>query len=167
DIIRRVLRFAKPSKGEVKEVNICQSVEAIVSIVEKQFKSAGIEIKRKYPKNPPLVSIDEQQLQEVAMNLLNNSKDAMPDGGTIAITVSLEKGHMRMDFKDSGSGMSEEVKDNILEPFFTTKAEGTGLGLSICYGIIKAHNGELKFESQLSKGTTATVLLPLGKAPLI
>ncbi|MDP2929650.1 MAG: ATP-binding protein [Candidatus Omnitrophota bacterium] len=164
DIIRRVLRFAKPSKGEVKEVNICQVVEAIASIVEKQFKAAGVEIVRKYLESPPLVSVDEQQLQEVVMNLLNNAKDAMPDGGTITITASLESDRIRIDFKDNGFGMSEEVRKNILEPFFTTKAEGTGLGLSICYGIIKAHDGELKFESQLNKGTTATVLLPLRKA---
>ncbi len=167
DIIRRVLRFAKPSKGEARDVDICQSVETVVGIVEAQFKLAGVEIKRKYLKNPPLVSIDEQQLQEVVMNLLNNAKDAMPNGGVITITASLENGQMRMDFKDSGSGMSEEVKKNILEPFFTTKAEGTGLGLSICYGIMKAHNGDLKFESQLNKGTTFTVLLPIGKVPSV
>ena len=166
DIIRRVLRFAKPSKGEVKDVNICQSVDTVVGIVEKQFKSAGVEIKRKYLKDPPLVSVDDQQLQEVVMNLLNNAKDAMPDGGVISITASLDNDRMKMDFKDSGSGMSEEVKQNIMEPFFTTKAEGTGLGLSICYGIIKAHNGEIKFESELGKGTTVTVLLPIGKASL-
>lgn len=166
DIILRVLRFAKPSKGEIKEANVCQNIETVVGIIEKQFKTAGVEIKRKYLKNPPLISIDEQQLQEVAMNLLNNAKDAMPDGGTITITSFLENDHMRIDFKDSGSGMSEEVKRNILEPFFTTKADGTGLGLSICYGIIKAHNGELKFESQLNRGTTVTILLPIGKVPL-
>ena len=166
DIIRRVLRFAKPSKGETKDVNICQSVDAVVGIVEKQFITAGVEIKRKYMKDPPFVSIDEQQLQEVVMNLLNNARDAMPDGGTITITTSLEDGHIRVAFKDSGTGMSEEVKQNIMEPFFTTKAEGTGLGLSICYGIIKAHNGEIKFESELNKGTIVNVLLPVGKAPL-
>jgi len=167
DIIRRVLRFAKPSKGEAKDVDMCQSVEAVVGIVEKQFKLAGVEIERKYLKSPPLVSVDEQQLQEVIMNLLNNAKEAMPNGGNITITASLENDQMRMDFKDNGPGMSEEVKRNILEPFFTTKSEGTGLGLSICYGILKAHNGDLKFESQLNKGTTFTVLLPLGKGPLI
>ncbi len=167
DIIRRVLRFAKPSKGEVKETNICNSLETVMNIIENQFKTAGVEIKRKYMKNPPLVSIDEQQFQEVVMNLLNNAKDAMPEGGMITITASLESDQMKIDFKDNGTGMSEDVKRNILEPFFTTKPEGTGLGLSICYGILKAHNGELKFESQLNKGTTATVLLPLGKELLL
>jgi len=67
-----------------------------------------------------------------------------------------------IDFKDTGSGMPEKIKNKLLEPFFTTKEQGTGLGLSICYGIIKLHNGELKFDSQLDKGTNVTVLLPLG-----
>jgi Signal transduction histidine kinase regulating C4-dicarboxylate transport system len=167
DIIRRVLRFAKPSKGDIKEVDICQTIEAIVSIVEKQFNLVAVEIKRQYLKSPPPVSIDEQQIQEVIMNLLNNAKDAMPKGGTIIVTTTLENGYMRIDFKDNGSGMPEDVIESIFEPFFTTKVEGTGLGLSICYGIVKAHNGELKFESQLNKGTTATMLLPLGKPAII
>jgi signal transduction histidine kinase len=66
-----------------------------------------------------------------------------------------------MDFKDTGCGMSEEVKKKLFEPFFTTKEKGTGLGLPVCYGIVKAHNGEFRFESELNKGTIATVLLPL------
>jgi signal transduction histidine kinase len=100
-------------------------------------------------------------MEEVFMNLMNNARDAMPEGGIIEITTSLEKDSMRIDFKDRGCGMSEEVMKRIFEPFFTTKEKGTGLGLSVCYGIIKAHNGELKFESEPGKGTTVTILLPL------
>jgi len=162
DIIQRLLKFSRPSKGETKEVDINKSIEATVSIVAHQFKLVNVEIKRNYLKNPPLISIDEQQMQEVFINLINNASEAMPGGGAITITTSLEGDFFRIDFKDTGCGMSEEAKKKLFEPFFTTKEKGTGLGLAVCYGIIKAHNGELKFESKLNKGITATVLLPLG-----
>lgn len=162
NIIQRLLKFSRPSKGETKEVDINKSIEAVVGIVEHQFKLVNVEIKRNYPENLPLISIDEQQMQELFMNLINNAVEAMPDGGAITITTSLEGDFLRIDFKDSGSGMTEEVKKKVFEPFFTTKEKGTGLGLSVCYGIIKAHNGEIKFESELNKGTTVSVLLPLG-----
>lgn len=162
-VMHRTLKFAQPSKGEMTETRICESVEAVVSLIEKQFEMARIEIKRNYPEKPVLVSIDNQLMQEVFMNLLNNAKESMPDGGTITITASLEGDFFRIDFKDTGCGMSEEDKYRIFEPFFTTKRKGTGLGLPICYSIVKAHNGKLIFESQLNKGSTATVLLPLRK----
>ena len=162
NIIGRVLKFARPSKGKIKEVDINQSIEAIVSIIEHQFKLVNVEIKRNYLGKLPLIAIDEQLIQEVFMNLINNAKEAMPNGGVITITTSLEGDHFSVAFKDSGCGMSEKVKQKLFEPFFTTKEEGTGLGLSICYSIVKANNGELKFESELNKGTTAIILLPLG-----
>ena len=95
------------------------------------------------------------------MNLLNNSRDAMLEGGEIKISTLQEGNFLRLGFKDTGCGMTQEVKSKIFEPFFTTKEKGTGLGLAVCYGIIKAHQGELKFESEPGRGATATVLLPI------
>lgn len=162
DIISRVLKFARPSKGKISEVDINQSIEAIANIIEHPFKLASVEIKRNYLEKLPLIAIDEQLMREVFMNLMCNAKDAMLKGGTITITTFLEGNSLGIDLQDTGFGMSKEVKQKIFDPFFTTKETGTGLGLSICYGIIKAHNGEIRVESELNKGTTFTVLLPLG-----
>ncbi|MDD5773030.1 MAG: ATP-binding protein [bacterium] len=161
NIIRRLLKFSRPSKGEVKEVDINMSIDTIVNIVEQQLKLANVEIIRDYQKDLS-VSVNEQQMQEVFMNLISNAKDSMPDGGTITIKTSQEEDYLRIDFRDTGCGMSEEVKNKIFNPFFTTKEEGTGLGLIICLGIIEVHKGELKLESELNKGTTFTILLPMG-----
>ena len=161
-IIQRLLKFSKPSKGEVRLVDINKSLEAVLGISEHFLKLSNVEIKREYQDALPLVPMDEQLIQEVFMNLMNNAKDAMAQGGVMTIATSLEGERVRIDFKDTGSGMPEEVKQKIYEPFFTTKEKGTGLGLLICYGIVKAHNGELRFESQVNQGTTVTILLPLG-----
>ena len=161
-IMHRLLKFAKPSKGEIKKVNINESLESTVSVLEKQFQLENIEIKREYGDNLATIPIDEQLMQEVFTNIMNNAKEAMPSGGAITIKTSLDGDYLRIDFKDTGSGMSEEVKKRLFEPFFTSKEQGTGLGLSICFGIVKAHNGEFNIESKLNQGTVATVMLPWG-----
>jgi PAS domain S-box-containing protein len=162
DIIQRLLKFSRPTKGERKEVDISKAIESVVGIIEHQFKLVNVEIKRNYTPNLPFVFVDDKQMQEVFMNLLNNARDAMPQGGVIEISASAERGFMRVDFKDTGCGMTEEVMKRLFEPFFTTKEKGTGLGLSVCYGIMKSHNGKLWFESEPDKGTTAAIFLPLG-----
>lgn len=161
DIIQRLLRFSRPSKEESKEVNINNSIDTVVALIEHQFNLSGVQIRKHYASGLPNITIDEQQMQEVFMNLMNNAKDAMPEGGAIEIITSCEKDYLKIDFKDTGYGMPEQVMKRILEPFFTTKEKGTGLGLAVCYGIIKAHGGELKFESKVGRGTTVSIFLPL------
>jgi len=162
DVTKRILKFSRLSRGEVKEVDIKQCIESVVSIVERQFVlNNNVKIIRQYFDKSVPISLDEQQMHEVFMNLLNNAKEAMPDGGDITITTSLQDEHLKIDFKDTGVGMPEEVMRNIIEPFYSTKETGTGIGLDVCYGIIKAHHGDLIFESEVGKGTVATVLLPL------
>jgi len=162
DIIQRLLRFSKPSKRELKKVDINNSIEEVVNLIEHQFKLSNVTIAKKYTQWLPKIVIDEKQMHEIFMNLLNNAFDAIKDSGTITIRTLREGDLLRIEFKDSGSGISKEVLDKIFDPFFTTKAKGTGLGLSICYSIIKAHNGNLRLESS-SKGTTAIILLPFVK----
>jgi len=162
EVTRRILKFSRLSRGDIKEVDISQCIDAVVSIIERQFAlNHNIEIKRYYPENAIFVCLDEQQMHEVFMNLLDNAKESMPQGGVITIGISLQDERVKIEFRDTGIGMSEEVLRKIIEPYFTTKESGTGIGLGVCYGIIKAHNGDLTFESELGKGTVATVLLPL------
>jgi signal transduction histidine kinase len=161
DIIQRLLTFSKPSKGALTEIDINKSLEDAIKLIEHQYSLANVKIIKNYMSSPPAIKIDEKQMQEVFMNLLKNSSDAMPKGGTITVSTCKETNNIRIDFKDTGEGISEENIKKLFEPFFTTKEKGTGLGLSVCYGIIKAHNGELKYESKPGKGTTATILLPI------
>jgi PAS domain S-box-containing protein len=161
-IIQRLLKFSRPSKGEIKEVDINKIIESVAGIVEHQFSLSNITINRIFAQGLPVVKIDEQQMHEVLMNLFNNAKDAMPGGGAIEIRTSCDQNKVTIAVKDSGCGMTEEVRSKIFEPFFTTKEKGTGLGLSICYSIIRTHNGELKAESQVGKGTIFSIILPGG-----
>lgn len=161
DIIQRLLKFSRPSKGQFREADVNKILEDVILLIEHQFKLDNVEIKRNFMHNPPPVMLDAQQMQEVFINVLNNARDAMPNGGVIEATTMRKDGSLRIDFKDSGSGMPKEVMEKVFEPFFTTKERGTGLGLPLCYGIIKSHNGELQIESAPGAGTLVSILLPV------
>jgi signal transduction histidine kinase len=161
DIIQRLLSFSRPSKGKIKATDINESIEYVVKLVEHQFSLDKVKIVRKYSSSLPLVEMDEKQMHEVFMNLLKNAADAMSKSGKITIFTKKEGDNVRIDFKDNGSGMSKEDMRKVFDPFFTTKETGTGLGLSVCYGIVQAHRGELRYESEPGEGTTAIIILPL------
>ncbi|HET9418197.1 MAG TPA: response regulator [Chthoniobacterales bacterium] len=109
----------------------------------------------------PLISGNPSELREVMTNLIFNAVDAMPEGGTITLRSRRDEDDVLFEIADTGSGMSEAVRNRCLEPFFSTKGDkGTGLGLSMVFGIIKRHNGTLDIESTLGRGTTFRIRLP-------
>jgi PAS domain S-box-containing protein len=160
-IVKRLLMFSKPSSGEFVEADINDSVNTVISLVETQFRHSRVKIIKKLKAKLPLIRADEKQIQEVFMNLMRNAVEAMPEGGSITVATSTEDSFVRIDFTDTGTGISEEHLKEIFDPFFTTKENGTGLGLSVCYGILKSHGGDLRYKGVHGKGTTATVLLPV------
>ncbi len=162
DIINRLLRFSRPSKVQLQEVDINKAVEDVAAIIEHQFSLNNITIEKNYS-TIPFVTADGKQVQEVLMNLFNNARDAMPKGGTIYIKTYQEGDFIRIDIKDNGKGIKKEILDKIFDPFFTTKDKGTGLGIPLCYNTIRSYGGDLKLQSQPDQGTTATIILPIKK----
>jgi signal transduction histidine kinase len=109
----------------------------------------------------PLIAGHPAELREMLTNLIFNAIDAMPQGGTISLRTRTEDDRVVLEMRDSGTGMSEEVKRRCMEPFFTTKGErGSGLGLSMVYGIIERHQGSMQVDSILGHGTTFTFTFP-------
>ena len=110
----------------------------------------------------PPVSADESALREVLTNLIFNAVDAMPEGGTITLRTRRDGKHGVIEVADTGTGMSDEVRERCLDPFFSTKGErGTGLGLAMVFGIVQRHSGSLDIESKQGAGTKFIVKLPL------
>jgi signal transduction histidine kinase len=142
-------------------MDVNESLEFAIKLIEHQYSIANVRIVRNFAVSLAKIKADEKQMQEVFLNLIRNAAEAMPEGGTLTITTVLESGFVRLDFADTGFGMSGEVMDKIFYPFFSTKEKGTGLGLSVSQSIIKIHGGEIKFKSKPGEGTTATVLLPI------
>lgn len=159
DLLTRFLRFARSDEFNLTDVYINSIVKHVIKLTEFQLKDRSIGLSLELSKLPP-IKADRAMIQQALLNLVLNAIEAMHDGGTLTISSKMENGSAVVSIGDTGSGISEEIKDKIFDPFFTTKGDGTGLGLSIVYNIINIHNGEISFESN-GKGTTFTLKIPI------
>lgn len=166
DIVKNLLDFARPSRGRVKEVDLNSVVQSSVALLQHQMELQGIKFRKDYASEALRVMVDENQMSEVFHNLLTNALDAMPQGGCLTIKVRRQNGHATAEFRDTGVGIPPENLNQIFEPFFTTKGDGngTGLGLSISYNIVNKFGGRIEAKSQVGKGSTFIVSLPLAVA---
>jgi len=160
-IIQRLLAFSKPTKGEIKNADINAVVDSTAKLLEHQYSVSNIKMIRNFAAQLPMIPIDEKQIQEVLLNIIKNAAEAMPEGGVITMATSQEGPFLRIDIADTGMGIPKEAMEKLFTPFFTTKDKGTGLGLPVCYGLVRAHGGDLEFNSVVGKGTTAAIYLPL------
>ena len=160
-IVRSLKSFSRLEEPTCRKASIHEEIEAALTLVHHQLKSR-IDVERDYGEIPDVECVSGQ-LNQVFMNLLVNASQAIEGKGRIRITTRAEGDHVRIAFKDSGSGIRPENLDRVFEPGFTTKVagDGTGLGLGICYKIIHAHHGDIKVESELGEGATFTVTLPV------
>lgn len=168
EITRRLMNFARNVSDETKmdQLHINQPIHETVAMVEHEFRNQNITFGLNLREDLPPIVGNANALQQVFVNLLINARDAMPRGGTITISTESSGFYVIVKFADSGGGISKELQDKIFMPFFTTKGEnhGTGLGLSICRKIISEHKGEIKVESEIGKGTTFTLFLPIRRS---
>ena len=166
EIVRGLLNFARQSepKKELCEVN--RIIEAALSLTKNQLKVSEKKISVETELGDlPSVHIDPNQMLEVFVNIIINAVDAMPQGGTIRVHSARLKSEpfIEIRFSDTGCGIPKENLEKIFDPFFTTKeaGKGTGLGLAVIYGIVERHNGSIDVESEVGKGTTFIVKLPI------
>jgi signal transduction histidine kinase len=168
EITLRLMNFSRNASEEVaaQPIDVNKAIDDIVMIVQHEFQGNGIEMQMNLAQDLPAVAGNANSLQQVFLNLLINARDAMPKGGSIGVTSSLTGFHVCVKISDTGQGIEKELLEKIFAPFFSTKGEkGTGLGLAICSKIISQHKGEIRVESEVGKGTTFTIFLPVWRAP--
>lgn len=175
DLTRKILAFSRRQPLKIRPVDVNTLVEGMHTMV-KPLAGDRVELERDLSANVWGVMADSGQIEQVLMNLCVNSVEAMPLGGKLYVSTEnvpasemarfigngLEMNGVCIRVRDTGQGMSAEVIDQAMEPFFTTKerSRGTGLGLSVSYGIAKQHGGTIHIESQVGVGTTVSVYLP-------
>jgi len=176
DLIQQILDFSRRAPMERQSMQLLPLLKEVVKLWERTLPES-IRIELVHDGNACRISADPTRIQQVLMNMATNARDAMPEGGSMRIELcqvtydadaappvpTMAAGEwVRLDFTDTGTGMSPEVLSHIFEPFFTTKApgQGTGLGLAQVHGIIKQHDGEILVESAPGQGTTFSIYLP-------
>ncbi len=166
-LTRALNSFVRKPTGELRVLDLSGTVTAAVAMLKRMFP-ASIDISlRTTPPGTVFVKGDDSQLQQLLVNLAVNARDAMPEGGHLAISLTRDKsatGHdcARLTIADSGTGIEPDVRERVFEPFFTTKPRerGTGLGLAIVHGIVTSHAGDIAVDSQVGRGTSVCITLP-------
>ena len=160
-IVRSLRNFSRMDEDSRKRADLHEGLESTLLILRNQFKNR-IEVVRDFGELPQIMCYPGK-LNQVFMNILTNAIQAIEGKGEIRLKTRLQGEWVRIEIGDTGKGMPEEVRKRIFEPFFTTKdvGHGTGLGLSISFGIIEKHGGRIEVESEIGKGTTFIITLPL------
>ena len=179
ELVRQLLSFARRSPGQIVPIDLHQTIEDSISLL-RRATSPRIFVHMKLEDESPIIEADPATLENALLNLGLNARDAMPEGGQLTIRTKqfdhtagsrlplgapsdLPPGPwVRLTVEDTGTGMDDEVKAHLFEPFYTTKAkgEGTGLGLFVAAEIVREHKGWIRAQNNTSRGATFTVMLP-------
>ncbi len=179
-LTKQLLSFARKGYRAEVSVDIHKQLDEVCGILGRSIDK-NIALTKIFSAHRYCVKGDPSLLQSVFLNLLLNSRDAMPGGGTIYISTGIESGEIidinevgnidpfcefiKIEIRDTGSGIPSEIHDKVFEPFFTTKeaGKGTGMGLASVYGTVKAHRGVIRFQSEENAGTSFSIFLPLSE----
>jgi signal transduction histidine kinase len=164
--VNQLLSWSRKFELKIEPVDLRRVVEEAVLLSSPALQLRKIQVKLNFAKDCPKIYGDGGYLQQVFLNLINNSMDAMPRGGELRIETRWAQGparEVRVRFADNGAGMPPDTMAHVFDPMFTTKrmGTGTGLGLAICDQIIRQHGGSIHVESSLGQGTTFTLVLPI------
>jgi PAS domain S-box-containing protein len=161
-IVNGLLTLSRPTSSDRSSFDVNVVIADVLSLLEHQFETHRIRLRRDLSESPVVVLSLEHKLQQVFLNLFLNARDAMPKGGWLSITTRTDGNRAIVEVSDTGSGIPSEYLARIYDPFFTTKAigQGTGLGLSITYGIVREHEGTIECESGMGQGTRFILSFP-------
>ena len=165
DIVKGLLQFSRQTEAKMSLVKICDVLNKTLGLIEKQSIFLNIEVIKNFKPDLPFVNVDDSQFQQVFMNILMNAAQAMNEIGTLTLETDFneQENMVLVTISDTGCGIPSEIIDKVFDPFFTTKdvGAGTGLGLSIAYGIVTRHNGKMSIKSNVNKGTTFIIQIPV------
>ncbi|MGX1901216.1 ATP-binding protein [Thermolongibacillus altinsuensis] len=158
-IITDYLTFAKPAPEREEKLNVKTEIERVIDVLRPLANMSSVEIQTTLV--PFAIKGERQKFQQCLLNVMKNAIEAMPNGGTLYVNVSIEKDYVSIHIADTGVGMTKEQIERLGEPYFTTKgAKGTGLGMMVVYRIIETMNGIISVHSEVDKGTDVYIYLP-------
>jgi two-component system, sporulation sensor kinase E len=160
-IITQFLQAIRPVAPQLKLAVLNEVVHKTLELLQPELDNRGLNLRLRLARQLPATPIDPTQIQQVLVNLIKNAMQATTKGGTLTLQTGEGSDGVWVSVSDTGSGIPQEQINRIFEPFYTTKKKGTGLGLMIVQRIVRAHGGRIELESQVGRGTTFRIWLPL------
>jgi PAS domain S-box-containing protein len=163
-VVQILVDFTRPRELHLEETDLRRLLEDVVSLAAPDAGQHAVNIVQDLPSDPLFVKVDADFLKQAILNVVLNGVQAMPQGGTLAVSARREEEIVITEIRDQGSGIPPEIQDKIFELYFTTKKGGSGIGLAQTYQIMQWHYGSLDFESVTGQGTKFRLRLPLAEA---
>jgi two-component system, sporulation sensor kinase E len=160
-IVTQFLQAIRPTMPQLKPASLNDVVQKTLELLRPELDNRGLNLRTRLARQLPATPIDPTQIQQVLVNLIKNALQAMTKGGTLTLQTGEGTEGVWVSVADTGGGIPQEQINRIFEPFYTTKKKGTGLGLMIVQRIVRAHGGRIELESQVGRGTTFRIWLPL------
>jgi len=169
EIVANLLEFSRQREAQMVPADLNEILTRTLALLEKQAKFHDIKIERRLDPELPRIVVDESQMQQVFMNIILNAADAMDERGSLTIRTGHDASRRQVFVRisDTGCGIAPDYLERVFDPFFTTKdpGKGTGLGLAVSCRIVQGHGGRMDIESEVAKGTTFIITLPLSRSP--
>jgi PAS domain S-box-containing protein len=160
-VVKRFLDFSKPMDVRLEPTQLADLLRDVLEVAKPQLEQANVEVAQLLPIGIPEVFVDRDLLKQAVLNLVLNAVEAMPNGGQLQLTLSRRGDVAEIAVGDTGKGISPENRQKVFQLFFTTRPGGSGIGLASTFRIVQLHNGSIDFTSEVGRGTTFRIELPL------
>ncbi len=160
-VVKRFLDFTRPMDVRLEQTQLSELLREVLEVARPQLQRANVEVVQSLPNNIPEVFVDRDLLKQAVLNLVLNAVEAMPAGGQIRLDLTRRAEMAEIVVADTGNGIPPENRQKIFQLFFTTRPGGSGIGLASTFRIVQLHNGSIDFTSELGRGTTFRIELPL------
>src|SRR5882724_6977299 len=164
-VVQTLVDFTRPVELRLNDMDLRKMVEDVVSLASPAAEKHNVLIEREAGPDQMPVRIDSDLVKQALLNIVLNGVQAMPDGGTLRLTVKRDGDGALISIRDQGAGIPEDIRDKIFNLYFTTKTGGSGIGLAMAYRVVQLHHGSVEFTSIIDHGTTFYLRFPLAEVP--
>ncbi|HEX4642859.1 MAG TPA: ATP-binding protein, partial [Candidatus Acidoferrales bacterium] len=160
-VVKRFLDFTRPPDMHQEQSSLKQLLEEVLAVERPRLQKAGIKLDAQMDADVPNVLVDRELLKQGLINLFVNAVEAMPTGGQLSVVLRRREQMAEIEIGDTGRGIAPEHRQRIFQLFFTTRPGGSGIGLASTFRTVQLHNGSIEFDSEVGRGTTFRIDLPL------
>lgn len=164
-LMHQLVGFATPDEPQKEVIDVSAKIRDVADFIQQEMLDNNVELHVHLPPHPVNVQMDQGRLRQIMLNLLQNAQQAMEEGGRIDVGLSQRRGHVEITVTDNGPGIPDEDRDQIFEPFFSTKHDGTGLGLALVKRFVNESDGEIHYDSNSQGGATFRIVLREARPP--
>jgi signal transduction histidine kinase len=160
-VVQMLVDFTRPVELQLCEQDLRLVINDVLALAAAELSTHNITLVSQMPPNPLMANCDADLLKQATINVIQNGAQAMPEGGTLEVSLAEDRKFAVLRISDQGSGISDEIKDKIFDLYFTTKSGGSGIGLAMTYRIVQLHHGSIEVQSNVGRGTEFQLRIPL------